>query len=104
MCRLHVRQCCPDHQRRASGVAVLIVGIPALLFTLVAAFSGAPAILLLLPLAVLLVVPAVGTLQVAGDGIDYQVLAPPRKLMVFGTIAIGTALIFAVKAYLWLLL
>lgn len=103
MCRLHVRQCCPDHQRRASGIALLLTGIPALL-AVIAISLRAPVFLSLVPLSLLLVVSAVGTLQVSGHEIPYPDLEPPRQAMVFSTIAVGTAVIFVVKAYLWLLL
>ena len=103
MCRLHVRQCCPDHQRRASGVALLLTGIPALGAVIAVSFT-APVFLSLVPLSALLVVSAIGTLQVSGDEISYLDLLPPRRAMVFSTIAVGTTVIFIVKAYLWLLL
>lgn len=103
MCRLHVRQCCPDHQRRASGIALLLVGIPALLAVIATSFT-APVFLSVIPLSSLLVVSAVGTLQVCNDEIPYVELLPPRRAMVFSTIAVGTTVIFIMKAYLWLLL
>jgi hypothetical protein len=103
MCRLYVRQCCPDHQRRASGIALLLIGVPALLAVIGVSFT-APVFLSLVPLSALLVVSAIGTLQVSADGIPYPDLLPPRRAMVFSTIAVGTVVIFIVKAYLWLLL
>lgn len=103
MCRLHVRQCCPDHQRSRSGVALLIVGIPAFVAVVLASLQ-APVFLSLVPLAALLVVSAVGTLKVSSDEIPWKELSPPKQGMVFSTIAVGTSVIFVVKAYLWLLL
>lgn len=38
------------------------------------------------------------------DEIPYGDLLPPRRAMVSSTIAVGTTVIFIVKAYLWLLL
>lgn len=64
----------------------------------------APVFLSLVPLSALLVGSAIGTLQVSGDEISYLDLLPPSRAMVFSTMAIGTAVIFIVKAYLWLLL
>ena len=103
MCRLYVRQCCPDHQRRASGIALLLTGIPALLAVVAVSFS-APVFFSLLPLSALLVVSAIGTLLVSGHETPYANLDPPRQAMVVSTITVGTAVIFIVKAYLWLLL
>jgi len=103
MCRLHVRQCCPDHQRSRSGVALLIVGIPALGAVVLVSFQS-PVFLSLVPLSALLVVSAIGTLKVSSDEIPWKELSPPKQGMVASTILVGSSVIFAVKAYLWLLL
>jgi hypothetical protein len=82
---------------------LLLTGIPALV-AVIAVSLNAPVFLSLVPLSVLLVVSAIGTLQVAEDEISYFDLLPPRRAMVFSTIAIGTAVIFVVKTFMWLLL
>jgi hypothetical protein len=99
MCRLHVRQCCPRHQRTASAIAVTPVGIAGVITPFFVGLWG----FALLPVGGALLYSAWTTANVAFQNADYEDLPHSRQVMVAAVIGLGTLIIAAAKAYLYLL-